>query len=122
MTQMLATIFGVYMLCAGLGCVINKGWAGRILDGMEESDAHIYLTGAIVLIAGTALILNHNIWVDWKSVMVSLIGWGAAIEGAMMLIYPKFLFKISRGLLFNDKVVPMFGVATMMLGAALIWL
>lgn len=122
MTQMLATIFGVYMLCAGLGCVINKGWAGSILDGMEESDAHIYLTGAIVLIAGTALILNHNIWVGWKSVMVSLIGWGAAIEGAMMLIYPKFLFKISRGLLFNDKVVPMFGVATMMLGAALIWL
>lgn len=122
MTQTLATIFGVYMMCAGLGCVINKGWAERILDGMERSDAHIYLTGAIVLMAGTALILNHNIWVGWKAAVVSLIGWGAAIEGGMMLIYPKLLFKISRAMVFNSKVIPVFGVAVVILGAALIWL
>lgn len=122
MTETLATIFGIYMLCAGLGLILNRGWAHGVMDDLESSPALTYICGAVVLIAGLALVMNHNLWNGWPEIAVTLIGWGAAIEGAILLIYPKALYGFARLILPSEKIVPIFGIITLALGAALIWL
>ncbi len=122
MTELLAQTFGIYMLVAGFGLLLRPGWAMEILDSIENNAAMIYLMGAIVTIAGTALVLTHNIWTGWPEIPVSLIGWAAAIEGAIMLIYPPLLMGFSRKLAPNNLFIRLFAVFTMFFGAALIWM
>ncbi len=122
MTDLLATVFGVYMLAGGFGLVVNTGWAERILEDFESSPAMSYLAGAIITLAGTALVLTHNIWSGWPDIMVTLIGWGAAIEGVIMLIAPQALLAFAKKLSPNKTFMRAFGLFTMMLGAALIGL
>ncbi|NNE56641.1 MAG: hypothetical protein HKN36_00910 [Hellea sp.] len=122
MTELLAKVFGIYMLCGGLGMVLNQGMAMRVLDEYEDNAMLAYLTGAIVLMAGSALVLTHNLWGNWKEILVTLCGWGAAIEGAILLIYAPALMKFAKMLVPSPKIIPIFGIGTMALGAALLFL
>lgn len=122
MTELLASVFGIYALVAGFGLLIRPGWAKEILDSIENYAAMSYLMGAIVLMGGTAIILTHNIWTGWPEIPISLIGWAAAIEGAIMLIYPPLLMGFSRKLVPNNVFIRLFALFTMAFGAALIWL
>lgn len=122
MTQTVSTIFGIYMLCAGLGIMINKGMTRDVLDHFKSNAALTFLSGVIMLIAGSALVMRHNIWSGWPDILVTILAWGAAIEGAIMLIYPKALFRFADWLLPNDKIIPVMAGLIMVLGVALIWL
>jgi len=121
MTELLAKIFGIYMICGGLGMILRKEWAMTVLDEMEENVTLGYITGALVLMGGTALVLTHNIWTGWPEILITLIGWGAAIEGALILIYPAILFKFARFIMPDVKFIPVFGIAVIALGAALLF-
>ncbi|NNE56640.1 MAG: hypothetical protein HKN36_00905 [Hellea sp.] len=122
MTGLLATVFGVYFLCAGLGMLLRKGWASEIIDEFENSTALTFSIGALILMASTAVLLHHNIWTGWREIIVSIMVWGAAIKGALILIYPAALFKFARVYIPNDKVTKVWAVAVMALGAALLFL
>jgi len=122
MTELLAKVFGIYMICGGIGMMLRKEWAMQVMDEFEDNATITYLAGAIVLMAGTALVLTHNIWQGWPEIMVTLIGWGAAVEGALLLIYPKALYKFARLLMPSVKLIPVFGIAVILLGGALLFL
>jgi len=122
MTALLAKVFGIYMICGGFGLILNKDRALQVLDEIDENSTLTYLVGAIVLMAGSALVLTHNIWQGWPEIAITLIAWGAAIEGALMLIYPPALYKFARMLVPSVKIIPIFGLGTMAFGAALIFL
>lgn len=122
MTDLLAKVFGIYMICGGIGMILRKEWAMKVIDEFEDNATIGYVTGAIILMAGSALVLTHNIWQGWPEIMVTLIGWGAAIEGALMLIYPKALFKFARMIMPDVKFIPVFGIGVIILGAALLLL
>ena len=122
MTHILSQVFGIYMICAGIALLVRRGWPNKVMDEFERNSALIYVCGAIVLMGGTALVLTHNIWSGWPEIGVSLIGWAAAIEGAMLLIVPGMLFAFARTLMPQEKLFPVFGLITLAFGAALIWL
>ena len=122
MTELVAQVFGIYMLVAGFGLLLRPGWAMEILDSVEGNAALIYVLGAFMLIAGSALVLTHNIWRGWPEIPVTLIGWAAAIEGAIMLIYPPLLMGFSRKLAPNNLFIRAFALGTMVFGSALLWL
>lgn len=121
MSDTVATIFGIYMLCGGAVLLLDKNRVPRIIDDFENSPALSFLGGAVILIAGLALLLHHNIWSGWPEIMVTLIAWGAVIEGAILMVYPEALLKFSRLLIPNKKVIILFGLFAVVLGAALIW-
>ncbi len=121
MTHMLSNIFGIYMFCAGAGMLLNKHMARAIIEEFENSPALTYFGGAIIHIAGLFLIIHHNIWTGWPEILITLFGWGAAIEGAILLIYPKALWKLSYMLMPSEKIIPVFAIGIFLLGGSLIW-
>ncbi len=93
----------------------------EIMDSLEGNAALIYVLGAFMLIAGSALVLTHNIWRGWPEIPISLISWAAGIEGAIMLIYPPLLMGFSRKLAPNNLFIRAFALGTMAFGLALLW-
>lgn len=42
---------------------------------------HVYLNGAILFVAGLAIVRAHNVWVRGWPVLITLVGWFALVAG-----------------------------------------
>lgn len=57
-------------------------WAGNTAAG-------VYLNGALLFIAGLAIIRAHNIWVRGWPVLVTLVGWFIMFLGLFRMFFPE---------------------------------
>lgn len=116
-TLHLAVAIGVYMTAAGVGgLVAPERWRG-LVDEFERSPATGYLIGIAAFAIGATLVIVHNLWGDPLAVVVTLIGWAAAVEGVLMLAFPGPLVALGRAAL---GALRPFAAVAVILGFALI--
>ena len=85
----LARLLGPVFAIAGLGMFTNSASAA-LLQQIMQSDALLYVTAFIGLVAGVALVLAHNVWAaDWR-VIITLIGWMTLLDSAQWILFPEF--------------------------------
>jgi hypothetical protein len=121
LTLSLAKAFGVYFIAAGLsGLLAPERWRA-ILDGFRQNAALSYISGVFVFALGVAVIIAHNIWADPLAIVVTLIGWAAAIEGVVLIAFPEPLLKWSVSFL-RPGAVKIWAVAIIVIGAILLLL
>ena len=81
----IARVIGPVFLAVGIGALVNaavyKKFAAQFLDNI----ALIFVSGILLMTAGMAVLLAHNVWVaEWR-VLITLLGWIAAIAGALLM-------------------------------------
>jgi hypothetical protein len=119
LTLSLATAMGVSMIAGGLsGLISRERWRG-IIDEFLARPGLTYISGVFVFVMGVAIILTHNIWTDPLAIIVTLIGWAAAIEGVILIAYPGPLLKWAISFV-RPKAVLAFAIFTIILGAVLL--
>ena len=57
-------------------------WAGNMAAG-------VYLNGAILFVAGLALVRAHNFWVRGWPVLITLTGWFIMLLGLFRMFFPE---------------------------------
>ena len=67
-----------------------------MMDDLDRSPGLVMALGFPVFVVGAALVLIHSIWTDPLAVIVSLIGYVALFEGALLLATPAPLLRIGR--------------------------
>lgn len=119
LTLSLATAMGVYMIAGGLSGLLSRDrWRG-ILDEFMARPGLTYISGVFVFVIGVAVILAHNLWTDPLAIIVSLIGWVAAIEGLVLIVYPGPLLRWALSFV-RPGAVMAFAIFTIALGAVLV--
>src|SRR4030066_757137 len=83
---------GPVMLIIGIGMIggmLTEGDAySSLMKEFIGSRALIFITGALALVAGLAVVNAHNLWVpDWR-VIVTVLGWLLILRGIMNLVFP----------------------------------
>lgn len=59
----------------------------------SNTPAGIYLNGAVLFVAGLAIVRAHNLWVgDW-TFLVTVMGWAALLLGLFRMFAPDFHLK-----------------------------
>lgn len=112
LTLFLAKAFGGYMLAAGLsGFTMKKRWA-KIIDEMREGAALSYLAGIVVFTIGCVVANFHTLWNDPLAILITLIGFGAIMEGVLFLVIPGLILQYSVSLLRPAAVPFMAGAAS----------
>ena len=95
----LARLIGPVMLVVGLAVFANPRGFREMSEEFLASRALLFLSGLILMPAGLAIVLTHNIWtLDWR-VLITLLGWLAAIGGALRLFGPLFVVKAGHTML-----------------------
>ena len=95
----LARLIGPVMLVVGLAVFANPRGFREMAEEFLASRALMFLSGLILMPAGLAIVLAHNIWAaDWR-VLITLLGWLAAIGGALRLFGPLFVLKAGHAML-----------------------
>ena len=96
LTLRLSEVIGLYMIVVGIGGLIAPSRWRAMMDDLERSPGLVMALGFPVFATGATLVLIHSIWTDPLAVIVSLIGYVALIEGALLLAIPAPLIRIGR--------------------------
>jgi hypothetical protein len=84
----LAKLIGPVMLAVGLALLLNRRGFAAIAEEFLRSRALLYLSGLLIMPAGLAIVLTHNVWVLNWPVLITLLGWAMAIGGAVRILLP----------------------------------
>lgn len=96
----IALFMGLYALAASVGELRNPGSWAAMLDEFEKRAGLQFLTGIVLLSLGAAIYLV-NPWnpQDWLAVLVTVLGAGMVLEGAMMLAFGRVFMHFANSLL-----------------------
>jgi len=87
-TVLVATLLAPLFVLVTLTMFINPDWVGKIAKEYSKSTIMAYVLAVIQVVYGTIIINYHNIWSwDW-SLLITILGWGAMIKGALCFLMP----------------------------------
>lgn len=115
-TLFLAQVMGVYFLVAGVGMLLNPARMKGAMQEAKRSYLLPYFDGAIALVVGLLLVLNHNVWDGLLEVLVSLIGWVVVVEGVLMMLLPQKTISAMIEAFMGAHMARLMGVVSVVLG------
>jgi hypothetical protein len=120
-TQILAVFIGLYMVAAGIGFLTGRGSYATLIDELRDNTALGYVTGAFVFALGAAMVAVHNLWTGPLAIVVSLVGWGALIEGILMLAIRRRFLGLVKVVPFTPATMVPYGITAIVLGVVLLY-
>src|SRR5476651_1451117 len=95
----LARLIGPVMLVIGLAVFANQRAFRELAEEFLASRALMFLSGLIIMPAGLAIVLTHNIWAVDGRVMITMFGWTNVLGGAIRLIAPAYVMLAGTAML-----------------------
>ena len=121
-TIFLSRLIGLYMLLVAVAMLVNPRSSVLAINGLANSGPLIYLSGAIAIFAGVAMILSHNIWSGGAAtILVTLTGWLALFKGILLLCLPPQAVAAIFGNFHYDPIFYIVCAVPLILGLFLIW-
>lgn len=112
----LAKLLGPTMAVVGAAVLLN---ASRFRDYAREFIDHpalLFLSSMLLLPAGIAIILVHNVWTaDWR-VIVTIFGWLLILSSAIRLLAPEFVIARARRVLSMPSMPAIAGAIWLLIG------
>lgn len=120
MTEILARIFGLYMIAAGVGVLFSRSLFSRMLDELRSGVTLAYLTGLVAFAIGAVTVTLHNEWSNPPAIVISLVGWLALAEGILFLAVPRVFVNALARIRLKGAVISGLGALSVLLGAWLL--
>jgi hypothetical protein len=115
----LAALIGPVMLIAAIGMLLDPASHRAMSLAFLDSPPLIFLSGVLVMVAGLAIVLYHNVWAaDWR-VIITLFGWAGTIGGAARMLSPGSVKSVGAALLNKPWVTTVGGVLWLVIAALL---
>ena len=88
-TRFLSRLIGLYSILVSLSMVTHKQATVDMATALIHSPPVLYVVGVMLVVAGLAMILGHNVWSGGVlPVIVTLIGWLTLTKGLLFLFVP----------------------------------
>ena len=92
----LAKLIGPVMALTGISLLVNESAFRKMAQEFLRSPALIFFSGMLLMPAGLAVVLTHNVWaLDWR-IIVTLLGWIAVVSGAVRIFAPERAIKLGK--------------------------
>jgi hypothetical protein len=115
----LARLIGPVMLVVGVAACVNGALFRAMAEEFLRSRALMYLSGLLIMPAGLAIVLTHNLWVARLPVLITVLGWLMTIGGAIRILVPDKLEPIGRRFLKTPMMTCIVGSIWIALGSTL---
>jgi hypothetical protein len=115
-------VFGLAYAAMGLGGLFAKESFKRIVEGYTDSPALLHLSGLLALILGFLLVTFHNVWIVGWTLIITIGGWLALINGMMILAFPGFYSRVSGSMKKSPKLMRVYAGFVLLLGVLMLLL
>lgn len=92
----LAKLFGATYLLVGLGVFMHQKYYKKMIQDLIKDKGFLYFSGISSFVVGMVIVLFHNIWVDSWPVLITILGWGALVKGAVRILRPDAVQKFAK--------------------------
>ena len=120
-TEVLALFIGLYCVAAGIGLVTDWKAFKTLMDELNDYALPGFLTGIFTFTLGALIITLHNDWSNVLGFIVSLMGWGALIEGLLILAFRRKFVSVFSSFPMTAKTLIPYGGFAIFLGLFLIY-
>lgn len=118
---LLAQVIGLYLVLEGLVVLTQRKFVMHIVDDMSNHKALMYVTGAMILVLGLLIVLNHNVWEATWRVIPTIIGWAMVAKGIAIFFVPKMVMRKAKKFAKNRNMAVLAGIAAVAVGAYLVY-
>jgi hypothetical protein len=88
-TAFLGKLIGIYCILVAIAMGINKQATIQTVMVLVRDGPLLFVFGLIMVAAGVAMILRHNIWSGGAlPVIVTIVGWLTLLKGLAFLFFP----------------------------------
>lgn len=120
-TVFIASIWGPILIAVGAGVFSSRSYYTKIYRDLEKDALAVLVFGIAAMAVGIVQISMHNVYDSVPQIIVSLLGWGAFIKGAMFVVAPRAVDHMGDAWI-NSKLLPIVGALTLIAGGYLCWL
>lgn len=120
-TLVLARILGGYMVITGVALLLHRDMAQELLERLKGDSPLTFTMAILALVMGLVVVSIHNVWTGPVSIVISLIGWLAVIEGFGIMVLRQRYIALVAPLVRPPWAVVAWSVATVLLGLWLLW-
>ena len=94
MTEFIAMLAGPYLLVTGIGFLVSPAFYEKAVAGGEDADrVALNLSGAVHFLVGLLILVQHFRWGGPAEAVVTLVGVGALLKGAALIVVPELTLK-----------------------------
>jgi len=120
-TQILALIFGVYMVIAALKILFTPAFYMEMINGLKANTALSFLCGVMIYFIGAILLALHYSFATPLAGAVTIFSGLMAIEGLAIMFVPKLILNLPAGIGFQHHSRS-WGLFALAIGAGLsVW-
>ncbi|TYO68447.1 FHIPEP family type III secretion protein [Bradyrhizobium hipponense] len=80
-SKTIAGLIGPTLVAIAAGMLLNIGSFPELAEQVSRNPALIFVSGALLFVAGLAIVRAHNRWTKEWPVLVTLLGWLAILSG-----------------------------------------
>jgi uncharacterized membrane protein len=121
-TTYLSKLIGWYLLLFALAMFLNKPFIVASVAALIQEPPLVLVLGLVVVAAGIALILAHNVWSGGpQAVIVTLIGWASLFKGLVLLFFTPSALQAYFAAFHYAQLFYVFASVTLVLGAYLLF-
>jgi uncharacterized protein YjeT (DUF2065 family) len=118
-TKLIAGLIGPLMAAIGIAMLLNRQAFPEMITQVAQNYAIIFLSGALSLLAGVAIVRVHNVWTGGWPVIVTILGWLLIVGGLARMWCPKKASEIATTFGSDPTLLLVSGVVLLALGAFL---
>lgn len=119
-TIFLAQIWGPIILAIGIGLFVSRNFYTRVYREIQKEPFAALLFGMLAMAVGIMQISMHNLWNNLTQSVISLLGWGTLLKGALFVIAPHTADRMSDWAQ-KKNILPFAGALLVIGGALLSW-
>jgi len=118
-SRTIAALLGPTLIASALSIFINlRAWP-TLVEQAFRNPALIFISGYPLFVAGLAILYSHNRWTRGWPVLVTALGWLAALAGLARILFPTRLAGIAMGAVDTSGVMPAAAIIILLLGGFL---
>ena len=118
-----ARLIGIYCILIALAMLSHKQATVEVVIAFLHNPPLIFFLGVIMVVAGLALVLGHNVWSGGaETVVVTLTSWIVLLKGAMLLfVSPEAESSLFLDTLRYEQFFYFYSSITLVLGLYLVY-
>lgn len=82
----LAQVMGLYFFIIGVAMLLNPPKFKAIMSDFQENPALLTYTGIVGLVMGLLLVVGHNYWMGWPTV-ITILSWIILLKALFRILF-----------------------------------
>lgn len=115
-TRMFARVLGPYFVIVIAVVLVRPPHVPTLLAHFTDDPVWPWVMGALVLLAGLAIVAFHQVWRGAAAIIVSVLGWVLVVRGLVLLASPELFESIADRVISTVGIWQVVYVATALIG------